>query len=146
MRSRHLSIFCGFKDKGDYTADELADTVRRDVRERTGAREDRIMPYIQMHEFESLLFSDVDAFRVVKADSLAIEKLRDIRSEFRTPEEINDNRDTAPGKRISGVLRRYSKPVDGPMIAEQAGLEKIRSACPRFGAWVCHLESLSICN
>ena len=101
------------------------------------------MPYSQMHEFEALLFSDVDAFCIVDgADSQIIDQLGDIRSKFQTPEEINDNRDTAPSKRISGVLPRFSNSVDGPDVAGQAGLETIRSACPRFDAWVGKLEEL----
>ena len=139
-----LVDFYGFRDKGDNTVDELTELVREGVtNRRTRGREDRIIPYIQMHEFEGLLFSDVDAFRELDgADSQAINQLRRIGSEFQTPEEINDNRNTAPSKRISGVLRRYNKAVDGPMVAEQAGLETIRSACPRFNAWVSKLEEL----
>ncbi len=138
-----LVDFYGFKEKGDNTADELTDMVHRGVKKRTGANDEKIIPYIQVHEFEGLLFSDVDAFRVVEgADSHAIGELRKIRLKFRTPEEINDNWDTAPSRRISGVLRRYSKLVDGPMIAETAGLKTMRTACPRFNAWVSKLEKL----
>lgn len=142
-----LVDFYGFKDKGDSTVDELTEQIRRDVKKRTGVKEDMIMPYIQMHEFEGLLFSDVDAFRVVEgADSPIIEELRRTLSKFHTPEEINDSRETAPSKRISGVLPRYSKPVDGSMVAERAGLETIRSACPRFDAWIRKLEELRGCS
>ena len=65
-----LVDFYGVKGKGDRTVDELTELVGGRVRKRTSKREDRILPYIQMHEFEGLLFSDVDAFpEVEEADS-----------------------------------------------------------------------------
>ena len=139
-----LVDFYGFKGKDNRTVDELTELVREGVtNRRTRGREDRIMPYIQMHEFEGLLFSDVDAFGVLDGmDSQAIDKLRSVRSKFKTPEEINDNRNTAPSKRILGVLPNYRKPTDGRFVAEKAGLETIRSACPRFNDWVGRLEEL----
>lgn len=138
-----LVDFHGFRNKGDKTVDELTELVRGGVRKRTGLSDDRVLPYIQMHEFEGLLFSDVDAFRAVEgADSQTIDQLRRIRSSFRTPEEINDNWNTAPSRRISGVLRRFSKRFDGPPVAEKAGLKAIPSASPRFDDWVGKLEML----
>jgi Domain of unknown function (DUF4276) len=37
----------------------------------------------------------------------------------------------------------YRKVLDGPTIAEKIGLERIRSACPHFDAWVSWIESLA---
>src|SRR5438876_1067328 len=59
----------------------------------------RFVPYVVMHEFEGLLFSDCDALArgVGKKDlSHAFQQIRD---EFDTPEEINDSPQTAPSKR-----------------------------------------------
>ncbi len=114
-----LVDFYGFRDKRDSTVDDLTVMIRRDVKRRTGAKEDRIMPYVQMHEFEGLLFSDVGTFRILPGvDSRVVEELRNILSGFRNPEEINDNKDTAPSKRISGVFRAYNKVVHGAAVAE----------------------------
>ena len=52
----------------------------------------RLLPYIQMHEFEGLLFSDPAALAegIHRPDLEG--SLREIREGFETPEEINDGR------------------------------------------------------
>ena len=94
-----------------------------------------------MHEFEGLLFSDVDAFERLFRDP-PITDLRSIRSAFDTPEDINDSAKTAPSKRIARLIRSYRKTLDGPLLALEIGLERIRSECPGFDAWLRRLESL----
>ncbi len=100
-----------------------------------------------MHEFEGLLFSDMDAFeraiQVLGVTPETIEKLRNIRRQFQTPEDINDNSETAPSKRIKKLIPRYNKKVHGPLIAAETGLDVIRAECPLFDEWVTRLESLS---
>ena len=103
----------------------------------------RVFAYVQRHEFEGLLFSDVSVFAdLTEASQDSMEALRGIRTEFRTPEDINDGRETAPGKRITGLIPRYRKSIHGPLIAMATGLEKVRAECPRFDAWVMRLEAL----
>ena len=69
--------------------------------------------------------------------------LRALRAQFPTPEQINDNSDTAPSKRIAGVVLRYNKRVHGPLLAEMIGMDTIRAECPRFNAWITRLEALN---
>ena len=89
------------------------------------------------------MFSDVDAFdKLIGVSNKSIQALQNIRSQFPTPEDINDNSDTAPSKRIEKVIPRYKKKVDGPLLAMEIGLAKIRDKCPRFNGWVTNLESL----
>ena len=102
---------------------------------------DRCFPYVQVHEFEGLLFSDVDAFDTV-SPNVPVAALRSIRAQFPTPEDINDNWDTAPSRRVKKLIRDYQKRLHGPLVAEQIGLERMRHECPRFDAWLCRLESL----
>lgn len=68
--------------------------------------------------------------------------LQDIRRQFPTPEDINDHSETAPSKRILGVIPRYRKVVNGSRLAGKIGLTVIRKECPRFGAWLTDLEAL----
>ena len=99
--------------------------------------------YVQRYEFEGLLFSDVSTFEsLVDVPVASVKALHDIRTRFYTPEDINDNRDTAPSKRIEKVMPRYNKVVHGSLLAEATGLDTIRSECPRFTTWVERLESL----
>ncbi len=100
----------------------------------------RFVPYVVMHEFEGLLFSDPEGFGRGIGRSDLFPPLRAIRDEFDTPEEINDSPDTAPSKRITGLLPGYQKPLLGLLAAQEIGLEAIRSQCPLFSDWVGRLE------
>ena len=127
------------------TPDELEKIIDEKVNDnmRRSWDQSRVFSYVQQHEFEGLLFSDVSAFAgLIDVPDGAVEVLREIRSQFPTPEDINDNSDTAPSKRIVKLIPRYQKVVHGPVVAEEIGLEAIRAECSRFNAWVTRLESL----
>ena len=66
-----------------------------------------------------------------------------IRGQFETPEDINDNPETAPSKRIAGAIPRYNKRLHGPLLTKEISLEIIRDECPRFNDWMTRLESLN---
>ena len=102
-----------------------------------------VLPYVQVHEFEGLLFSHVDAFESVFPRSVPIADLRSIRLRFATPEDINDSKDTAPSRRIAKLFQDYRKRLHGPMVAAAIGLERMRNECPRFDTWLRRLESLA---
>ena len=141
-----LVDFYGFRDREDReTVDELenrlGEALRRVIREYDSRR---VIPYVQQHEFESLLFSDVDSFAVLPGTSNEfVRTLRHIRSRFPSPEDINDNRATAPSRRIAGAMPEYRKVVHGPLIARETGLDAIRRECQRFNAWLMRLETLA---
>ena len=138
-----LVDFYGFKDKGGRTVDDLEALLRREIERKVGRSEERVLPYVQMHEFEGLLLSDVTVFSdLPDIQPGTVDRLRGIRERFATPEDINDNEATAPGKRIVGLIPHYRKALHGPLIAMELGLEAIRSECPRFDSWVTRLESL----
>lgn len=102
-----------------------------------------VLPYVQMYEFEALLFSDVRAFEhiILPCHERELDSLAKIRTSFEGPEAINNSRETAPSKRIQAIFgSRYQKAVAGPLIAREIGLNVIRRACPQFHAWVIQLE------
>ena len=146
-----LVDFYGFRGRGDReTADELEERLGEALHQEIVREWDprRVIPYVQQYEFESLLFSDVDAFAVLSDISSeipneAVRTLRHVRSQFPSPEDINDDRTTAPSKRIAGAMPRYRKVVHGPLVAEETGLDAIRRECPRFNAWMERLETLA---
>ena len=137
-----LVDFYGFRGKGDRTINVLEEHVAQEVGGRA-PRNRHVFPYVQAHEFEGLLFSDVRAFRMLGASSRDIDALKAVRRRFATPEDINDSREGAPSKQIAQVLPEYRKPLHGPLIAKAIGLETIRRQCPRFGAWLSRLEALA---
>lgn len=103
----------------------------------------RFIPYIQLYEFETLLFVDPDAFRISFDDcDQAIERLKIIAHSFTSLEHINDGQPTAPSKRIIDLIPEYDadKATAGPDIAEFIGLPRLRNACPHFGTWIDTLE------
>lgn len=103
----------------------------------------RFIPFIQLHEFEAYLFTDVSqfAFFFEKADS-KITALQRVADESQSPELIDDGPHTAPSKRVIAQFPEYSKATVGPQMAERIGLEKIRSECPHFHRWLERLENL----
>lgn len=102
----------------------------------------RFVPYVVMHEFEGLLFSDCGAFgnAIGRADLVA--DFENIRNQYTTPEEINDSPITAPSKRVEALVEGYEKPLLGTLAALEIGLPKIRAECPNFDGWLVKLESL----
>ena len=133
-----LVDFYGFRGKGNKLPIDLV----RAIRNRVSQFDERsVLPYVQLHEFEGLLFSNLEVFGRILPDA-PVAKLRSIRSEFQTPEDINDRRNTAPSKRIETLIPRYRKTLHGPLLALEVGLDTIRSECPRFDAWLGRLEAL----
>ncbi len=142
-----LVDFYGFRGKGEQTLSELENSVFAEVEILINRSWDqrRVFPYIQRHEFEGLIFSDVDGFSglgIAGVDDRCLQQLRRVRDAFKTPEDINDDGATAPSKRIQTLIPRYSKRLHGPLVAEATGLERIRAECPRFHRWLTRLESL----
>jgi hypothetical protein len=108
----------------------------------TGFNSQRFVPFVVVHEFEGLLFSDCVAFSRAIGRLDLERKFQDIREEFRTPEEIEDSPDTAPSKRIEALEPRYQKPLLGVLAVLEIGLARIQEECPHFRAWLNQLETL----
>lgn len=103
----------------------------------------RFVPFVVMHEFEGLLFSDCQAFAKGVGNSDLAARLQDIRDQFSTPEEINDSPQTAPSKRVEALIPGYQKPLLGTLAALEIGLTKMRLDCPHFHDWLTRLEGLA---
>ena len=104
----------------------------------------RFHPYIQLHEFEALLYCDLNELehRMTNSEG-GIAALRREVSHFH-PEEINEGAHTAPSKRIINHLPVYerSKVRVGAPAAAAIGLSALRSKCPHFNEWLTRLEQL----
>jgi hypothetical protein len=100
----------------------------------------RFFCYIEMHEFEALLFSDSHA--IYSATGIDKAKLQRIVDEFDTPEDINDDPINAPSKRLIELKEDYRKVAMGKAISEFIGIEGIRSKCPHFNKWLERIENL----
>jgi hypothetical protein len=102
----------------------------------------RFLPYLQLHEYEGLLFSDPGAFaRGIYQLHLA-RQFQAVRGSFPTPEDIDDSPDSAPSKRILSICPSYNKMLDGTRAASAVGIENMRHECPHFRDWVESLAQL----
>ena len=95
----------------------------------------RFIPYIQLHEFEALLFSSPVGFEAYFSDEEA-KKAISVINDFDNPEDINTSPTGAPSKRLSGIRQKYEKVVEGKVIAMEIGMDVIMSKCPRIRAWI----------
>ncbi|MEZ4733487.1 MAG: DUF4276 family protein [Caldilineaceae bacterium] len=101
----------------------------------------RFIPFVVMHEFEGLLFSDCERFSLGIGRPDLAGPFQTIRNGFGSPEEIDDSPETAPSKRIAALIADYKKPVMGIAAALEIGLDAMRRACPHFHSWLERLET-----
>lgn len=98
----------------------------------------RFIPFIQLHEFEAVLFADIAAICSVMDCSAADRRaLEEILFEFDgKPERINDRPDLSPSCRLRRLFgSRYRKELHGNQISSRMGLETILSQCDHFRGW-----------
>ena len=98
----------------------------------------RFIPYIQLHEFEALLFSSNIGFESWFTSEEAMQTNVIVES-FNNPEDINTTLDGAPSKRLLAIKSSYQKVLEGNLIALEIGMDTILQKCPRFKAWINHL-------
>lgn len=102
----------------------------------------RFIPYIQLHEFEGLLFSDISVFpNNFTKDELDFSLLETAVKSAHTPEEINNGPNTAPSERLKRAIKGYDKIVYGFCLASDIGLKTIREKCILFNEWIEKLET-----
>lgn len=95
----------------------------------------RFIPYIQLHEFEALLFSAANGFEMYFDEKISNE-IQGIIDSFDNPEDINSAPETAPSKRLIRIIPDYDKVLYGNIVALEIGLPIMLEKCPRFRAWV----------
>ena len=95
----------------------------------------RFIPYIQLHEFEALLFSNADGFIKYYNQEIS-DRIQGIIDSYDNPEDINSSPEGAPSKRLLGIIQDYDKVMFGNTIALEIGIDTILNKCPRFKAWI----------
>lgn len=144
-----LVDFYGFQDRGGRSRADTESAILEKTRALTTSFDERrVLPYVQMHEFEGLLFTDPTAFEWVQDgwnDDIH-RALTNVARMFENPELINDSPETAPSKRLLQIFAKgtYSKTEHGPLVAETIGIEAIRRKCPAFSEWVAKLQTWGV--
>lgn len=124
-------------------AQRLNDKIRRvELLEQalsTAINNSRFVPYIQLHEFEGLLFAASDGFDyLTDISERNLERLREAVTEKENPELLNDGEETAPSKRLERLIPGFdnNKPFYGGIIADVNTIKPVLERCIRFRAWV----------
>ena len=136
-----------FRLKNDFPKFEDAQAIQNKI-ERVGFLEEalahainnhRFIPYIQLHEFEGLLFASKDGFEFLPdLKQTNLNKLLLAVEEKENPEELNDGELTAPSKRLEQLIPGFdkNKPFYGGLIAEINTINAVLNRCLRFNNWV----------
>jgi len=132
--------FYGFKRK---PKSETKDSLEAQILESAPkAVQGKIIPYIQMYEFEGLLFSSPSTIATVLQQDEIKPWAEAILHQFNgNPELINNSSQTAPSKRLATTP--YRKTTHGPNIAKEIGLDVLRQKCKGFDSWLSLLEALA---
>jgi hypothetical protein len=128
------------------TSDGKAETVNNATKEEVNrffgdhGSDRRFIPYIAMHEFEAMLFSDPQILAAhLRVNPSEIDKILSV---CRSPEDIDDSPQTAPSKRLEHLSKRFKKTSTGISVAKEIGLLKIRKHCPIFNKWLTEIECI----
>ena len=117
--------------------DFLQQAILEDINKSTKKENRWFIPYIQLHEFEALVFCSATVIDDLYESSMAeIRKIKKIVDDYPNPEDINDDPNSAPSKRLQKLIQGYSKVNDGIIILEEIGMENLLKKCPRFRHWV----------
>lgn len=131
--------FPGYKEKDKFT-DSYSKVQFLEQQMKEDINNERFLPYIQIHEFEALLFSSIKGFKEVFDRDSYIKDLNLIINNYPNPEDINDNPTTSPSKRILKINPEYEKIFYGSLICLEIGIENILEKCPHFKEWIEHLK------
>lgn len=106
--------------------------------------EKRFVPYIQLHEFEALLFCGISHLsKLYPGCEKRCEQLTKDLQKVGNPELIDNGPTTAPSKRIIKAVEgekrthyNYNKPATGKAITKEIGIDELRAKCPHFNEWI----------
>ena len=109
----------------------------QDLSENKVELKDINIPYIQLHEFEALLFTEI---KVLKCDFLEHEDMGKIDRLYEDtkgipPEEINHGDETASSKQLLHTVSYQKGEVVSEWLA-MIGIDQIRKKCPHFSEWI----------
>ena len=98
----------------------------------------RFIPYIQLHEFEALVFCGIDHLvKIYPKCKKSCKQLTTALQKSGNPELIDGGPTTAPSKRIEGEKKyKYNKPATGKSVTKEVGIDELRAKCQHFNDWI----------
>jgi hypothetical protein len=107
--------------------------------------DERLIPYIQLYEFETLLFAGPRAFgEYFPRSARQVEQVEAMVKVEPELERINDGQHTHPSARLCQVFPDFDKRTAGIFLVEYIGLSAIREKCRHFNDWLTRLENLGV--
>lgn len=118
---------------------EKVKIIESEIRKAEGYNGNFFFPYIELHEFEAMLFSDITKLgeAYFEEDTTTLKECVEMQS---NPELINDGMETAPSKRILNCITCFDKANVGVDVLERIGIENIAEKCRHFSGWLRHIE------
>lgn len=108
----------------------------------TDINQTKFLPYLQLHEFEALVFASEDKLPIAFVNkNREIQQISLINNQFHSPEEINENPESTPSKRLKRIFPEYQKTFHSQLILSQTNVEDLRLKCGHFNDWLNRLES-----
>ena len=138
--------FPGFSDlKATQTHKEQASLleteIKKDLEDTQKHQFDNFIPYIQLHEFEALVFASIKGIDILfEREEMDYKGLMNVIEEHPNPEEINNHPATAPSMRLKKLIPGYNKVLHGIEIIKTMGMPELLEKCPRFKTWVESME------
>lgn len=133
--------FPGYRNAKSHSPYQRIEILEEQLAKDIGDR--RFIPYIQLHEFEALIFVEpqklVDEYLEYEGK---LEQLFQLGAAH-NPELINDSPNTAPSKRILAAIPEYTKAIGGINVVKAIGIAKLRQRCQHFHTWLEQLEQLA---
>jgi len=121
--------------------DKIEEAICKDIANEGVIDALHFFPYIQVFEFEALMFSNEAGLRAAIKNDRLFDKIIEIQQKYPNPENINNGPQTAPSKRLEKIYN-YRKTIDTRIVFNKLSIDEIREKCPRFNSWVDKLELL----
>lgn len=118
---------------------EKVEIIEREIRNAEGYDGNFFFPYIELHEFEAMIFSDITKLEEAYFED-DLTALKECVKVYSNPELINDGAETAPSKRIMNCISCFDKANVGVDVLEKIGIEKIAAKCCHFAEWIRCIE------
>lgn len=99
------------------------------------------IPYIQKHEFETLLFADISLFKYLCVNEKEFRQIERIAQAYPQIEDINGGAETAPSKRLNSIFP-YHKTLVSNLLMDEIRMDILMERSPHFKEWITLLIKL----
>lgn len=96
----------------------------------------RFLPYMNLHEYEIIYYIDETITKGVLNSNFDRMKYRKVIQDYPNIEEINENPNNAPSKRLEKICPSYDKVFHSALISQSLQMGSILKKCQHFKRWI----------